>query len=83
MTVHNWDITEVRTDSLTAVITCSGGTYIRALARDLGRSAKSAAHLRSLRRIRVGRFDIGEAATLESLARSPARVRSLRVVADE
>ena len=82
VTVHNWDIRDLRGDSLTAVITCSGGTYIRALARDLGRLAGSAAHLRSLRRTRVGRFDVGEAATLETLARAPGRVRGLRVVAD-
>jgi tRNA pseudouridine55 synthase len=83
VTVHNWDVTDLRADSLTAVITCSGGTYIRALARDLGRLAGSAAHLRSLRRTRAGRFEIADAATLESLARNPTRLRTLRVVADE
>jgi tRNA pseudouridine55 synthase len=82
VTVHNWEITDVGADSLTAVITCSGGTYIRALARDLGRLASSAGHLRSLRRTRVGRFDIAEAATLEVLVSKPSRVRALRVVAD-
>src|SRR4051812_7174759 len=35
--VHNWDVRDIKSDSLTAVITCSGGTYIRALARDIGR----------------------------------------------
>ena len=83
VTVHKWDITELRGDSLTAVITCGGGTYIRALARDLGRLARSAAHLRSLRRTRVGKFDIAGAATLEVLARNTTRIRALRVVADE
>ena len=83
VTVHNWDVRDIHGDTLTAVVTCSGGTYIRALARDLGRLAGSAAHLRSLRRTRVGRFDVAEATTLETLARSPARVRPLRVIADE
>ena len=83
VTVHNWEITELRSESLTAVITCSGGTYIRALARDLGRLAGSAGHLRSLRRTRVGRFDIANAVTLEALATNPTHVRALRVVADE
>jgi tRNA pseudouridine55 synthase len=83
VTVHNWDVREIRGDTLTAVISCSGGTYIRALARDLGRLAHSAGHLRSLRRTRVGRFSIDEAASLESLARNPSRIRPLRVVADE
>lgn len=39
-------------------IVCSKGTYIRALARDLGKALKSGAHLTELRRIRVGDFGI-------------------------
>jgi tRNA pseudouridine55 synthase len=80
--VHSWDIREMRDRTLSAIVTCSGGTYIRALARDLGRLTSSAAHLSSLRRIRVGEFDVSEAATLDSLGTRPARVRPLRVVAD-
>ena len=80
--VHSWEITEVGSGTLSATVTCSGGTYIRALARDLGRLTSSAAHLRSLRRTRIGEFDVGNAATLEALATHPARVRPLRVVAD-
>jgi tRNA pseudouridine55 synthase len=64
------------------VITCSGGTYIRALARDLGRLTASAAHLASLRRTRAGGFDVADAATLESLTKDAPRVKWLRVVAD-
>ena len=82
VTVHDWEITEFREDLLSAVITCSGGTYIRALARDLGRLTSSAAHLGALRRRNVGPFDVRDAATLDSLADAPARVRALRVVAD-
>ena len=80
--VHSWDIAELRGAAVSATVTCSGGTYIRALARDLGRLTSSAAHLSSLRRTRVGEFDIAQAATLESLGAQPARVRPLRVVAD-
>lgn len=82
VTVHGWDITELRDDLLSAVITCSGGTYIRALARDLGRLTSSAAHVAALRRTKVGVFDVGDAATLDSLADAPIRVKALRVVAD-
>jgi len=82
VTVHSWEIRELKGDTLTAVITCSGGTYIRALARDLGRLVSSAAHLTSLRRTRVGEFDVRNAATLDALSAEPARVRPLRVVAD-
>lgn len=82
VTVHSWDVTDLRGDMLSAVVTCSGGTYIRALARDLGRLTSSAAHLSSLRRTRIGAFDVRDAATLEALSADPARVRPLRVVAD-
>ena len=80
--VHSWEIRELGSEMLSATVTCSGGTYIRALARDLGRLTSSAAHLRSLRRTRIGEFDVEDAATLEALATHSARVRPLRVVAD-
>jgi tRNA pseudouridine55 synthase len=82
VTVHSWEIHGLERDSLSAAVTCSGGTYIRALARDLGRHTSSAAHLGALRRTRVGSFDVADAATLDALADAPPRVRALRVVAD-
>ena len=82
VTVHGWEIHGLDAASLSATVTCSGGTYIRALARDLGRLTSSAAHLSALRRTRVGSFNVADAATLERLADAPARVRTLRVVAD-
>jgi len=82
VTVHRWQIGQFTDDRLDAVITCSGGTYIRALARDLGRLTKSAAHLASLRRIRVGEFSVDDAATLDTLTPDNAGIRILRVVAE-
>ncbi|HMI55297.1 MAG TPA: hypothetical protein VK494_03835, partial [Gemmatimonadaceae bacterium] len=82
VTVHRWEPGALTRDSLSAVITCSGGTYIRALARDLGRLTSSAAHLKALRRTRVGLFDVQDSATLESLASRPPRVKALRIVSD-
>lgn len=79
--VHSWDGLRFADDILAATITCSGGTYIRALARDLGRLTSSAAHLESLRRTRVGKFDVRQAPTLESLAANPSRITPLQVVA--
>lgn len=43
--------------TLTLRIVCSKGTYIRALARDIGEALNSGAHLASLRRTRVGDYD--------------------------
>lgn len=45
-------------------VTCSSGTYIRALARDLGRDLGVHGHLVALRRTRVGAFDLSGAAEL-------------------
>ncbi|MGO8956372.1 MAG: tRNA pseudouridine(55) synthase TruB [Streptosporangiaceae bacterium] len=49
-------------------VTCSSGTYIRALARDLGAALGVGGHLTALRRTRVGPYLIGQAATLDQLA---------------
>lgn len=49
-------------------VTCSSGTYIRALARDLGAALGVGGHLTALRRTRVGPYLISQAVTLEQLA---------------
>ncbi len=83
--VYNWDIRAVHDGIAEFTVTCGTGTYIRALARDLGRAAGSAAHLTALRRTRVGTFDIGDSHTLPEIAGSdrPPPIRHLRVVADD
>ncbi|GGL95462.1 tRNA pseudouridine(55) synthase TruB [Nakamurella endophytica] len=43
------------------VVDCSTGTYVRALARDVGRALGVGAHLTALRRTRVGPFDVADA----------------------
>ncbi|MBE7555290.1 MAG: tRNA pseudouridine(55) synthase TruB [Anaerolineales bacterium] len=48
-------------------ITCSAGTYIRALARDLGEAAGSGAHLAELTRTASGPWQLAEAVSLEQL----------------
>lgn len=50
-----------------ATISCSSGTYIRALARDMGAALGVGAHLIALRRTRIGEVGIDTAATLEQL----------------
>lgn len=49
-------------------VTCSSGTYIRALARDLGAALGVGGHLTALRRTRVGPYRVSDAATLDELA---------------
>lgn len=52
-------------------VDCSSGTYIRALARDLGATLGVGGHLTALRRTRVGRFSLERAQTLDALAGEP------------
>ncbi|HET7457697.1 MAG TPA: tRNA pseudouridine(55) synthase TruB [Gemmatimonadaceae bacterium] len=80
VTVHEWRLGEWRRglpdgDELDVRITCGGGTYIRALARDLGRLTGSAAHLSALRRTRSGVFDVGEATPLAALGEGIVALR--------
>lgn len=49
-------------------VRCSSGTYVRALARDLGAALGVGAHLTALRRTRVGCFGLDQARTLDDLA---------------
>lgn len=61
VTVHEWQVESLAPGILVATITCGPGTYVRALARDLGRLAGSVAHCAALRRTRIGPFDVSAA----------------------
>ena len=75
VTVYGWRDVLREGETLRAVIACGGGTYIRALARDLGRLTGSAAHLTTLRRVRSGPFRVADALTLEALRAGTATLR--------
>jgi tRNA pseudouridine55 synthase len=59
---------------LTLDILCGKGTYIRALARDLGVTLSCGAHLQALRRTAVGQFGIADATPLAALEADPALI---------
>lgn len=69
--VTRFDLTAIRRTAdridLDVEVTCSTGTYVRALARDLGAGLGVGGHLTALRRTRVGAFTAAEAVTLEHL----------------
>ena len=69
--VERFDIEPIAGLVFRAEIDCSSGTYIRSLAADLGRALGGGAHLRTLRRTRVGRFGIDEACPLDALEVRP------------
>jgi len=61
-------------------VTCSSGTYIRALARDLGAALAVGGHLTALRRTRVGPYLASQARTLDEFAQDAAEGASARVL---
>ncbi|WP_327100960.1 tRNA pseudouridine(55) synthase TruB [Nocardia vinacea] len=83
VTVSRFDILARRDISefvdLDVVVECSSGTYIRALARDLGAALGVGGHLTALRRTRVGPFTLEHARTLDELAESEDALLSLDI----
>lgn len=72
VTVSRFDVVAERRGGglidLDVVVDCSSGTYIRALARDLGDALGIGGHLTALRRTRIGPFDVADAVDIDSLA---------------
>lgn len=76
VTISRYDVCDIRrreVDHVAVVdldvqVECSSGTYIRALARDLGGSLGLGGHLTQLRRTRVGPFGLSQAQSLETAA---------------
>ncbi|MFW6212200.1 MAG: tRNA pseudouridine(55) synthase TruB [Spirochaetota bacterium] len=60
VSIKHFSLEQIDKDSYAAEITCSSGTYIRSLARDLGRAVGSAAHVSVLRRTTVGPFEVDD-----------------------
>jgi tRNA pseudouridine55 synthase len=86
VTIHridlvSWDASEPERPVAVVDVDCSAGTYIRALARDLGEAVGSVAYLGALVRTASGRFRIEDAASLDDLraaaAAGPTALRAL------
>jgi tRNA pseudouridine55 synthase len=71
VTISQLDILEIRRKDATTLVdiavTCSAGTYIRAIARDLGAELKVGGHLNVLRRTRVAGFTLDQAIGIDQL----------------
>ncbi|MEO8878911.1 MAG: tRNA pseudouridine(55) synthase TruB [Gemmatimonadaceae bacterium] len=76
--VHGWVVRQERERETDVSIVCGAGTYIRALARDLGRATNGAAHLSALRRTRSGPFRVSDASSFEEVRDKRATLRSPR-----
>lgn len=72
ISVEQFSILEFRRNidsiELDVDVTCSSGTYIRALARDLGESLGVGGHLTALRRTSIGGFKLEEAVNIDQIA---------------
>ena len=89
VTVAEFTVTDIRRVAdeggtfvdLDAAVTCSSGTYIRSLARDMGADLGVGGHLTALRRTRVGPYDLSQARTLDQLAQEFTQVPLAHAVA--
>ena len=68
VTIHEIEVRSVHLPTVEISVHCSSGTYIRAIARDLGAALGVGGHLTSLRRTAVGPFALADAHTLDALA---------------
>jgi tRNA pseudouridine55 synthase len=68
--VHSLQLSVLTATKLSIRVHCGPGTYIRALARDIGGHLGCGAHLSALRRTSAGSFSVAEAVTLDALTRA-------------
>jgi tRNA pseudouridine55 synthase len=68
ITIHAIDVLSADLPQVEIEVHCSSGTYVRAIARDLGAAVGVGGHLTALRRTAVGPFTLADARTLEALA---------------
>jgi len=78
VTVDTFDLLSFDPPFADFEIRCSAGTYVRSLARDLGRAMGSAAHLVALRRTAIGALSVDEAVGLDTIESAHAAGRLLR-----
>ena len=67
LVIDTLELLEFSSESITVRVVCSKGTYIRALARDIGSALESGGHLTALRRTRVGDAAIADCLTPDQL----------------
>jgi tRNA pseudouridine55 synthase len=76
VTVREIELTGFEAPEVRFRVRCSSGTYVRAIARDLGEALGVGAHLTGLRRRSIGTFDIVDAVALDALGDATAVERA-------
>jgi tRNA pseudouridine55 synthase len=72
--ISSLNATPINASDFVLSIECSSGTYVRSLARDIGKRLGTVAHLVALRRTRVGPFSVESACTLDETGPPPELV---------
>ena len=67
VTVYAMDVVSIASDRVVLEVRCSPGTYVRALARDMGEALGVGGHLEALRRTRSGAFGLDEAVSWDDI----------------
>ncbi len=67
VTIEEMTLLECRTSEISVRVVCSGGTYVRSIAHELGQTAGCGAHLGGLRRLESCGFKVDEATTMDAL----------------
>jgi len=68
--ISTFEITNIKESKLEFRVVCSKGTYIRSLAHDFGKALNSGAHLSTLRRTKIGDFNVKNAITPEDFVKN-------------
>jgi tRNA pseudouridine55 synthase len=74
VSVHALELVSLEADTIGVLVRCSPGTYVRALARDVGERLGTGAHLTALRRTRSGAFDLSQAVAGDDLVGALAKL---------
>ena len=68
--ISHLELLSAKLPDLVLQVECSKGTYIRSLARDLGKKLGSGAHLAGLRRTRIGPYELDRAISIENFEKN-------------
>ena len=69
VTIKEFEITSIELPMVHFRVVCSKGTYIRSLAHDFGKALQSGAHLSSLKRTKIGDYNVNKAITPEEFGK--------------
>jgi len=69
--VYRYSIDRIALPEIDFSVLCSKGFYVRTYAHDIGQALGCGAHLKSLRRLKSGRFDVAQAITVEQIKTAP------------